>query len=427
MRILKLTAENFKKLSVVEITPDGNVVLITGKNGQGKSSIMDAMEAALCGGRNLPKQPIKTGEESAVIVTELGDGVPKYKVTRKFLGASSRLTVESIGENTVAEVRSPQTFLDSIVGNISFDPLAFMKLSPAEQRTTIVDFLGLQLDDFDQKILSLKNERSGVRKEKEKRQYDADSIVFTPNLPEEEQGCDALLAELQGIREHNEKSQKIAVANASHRSQLTRYNEDIKAAQKALLDWQKRLDALADQRNDLVALLQNQPEVPTKDPANVEQKIATLNETNEAIRRNTQRRQALADVGIHTAAYSQLGTDIKAVENQKAKKMAEAVMPIEGLSIRPEGLGYNGLPLEQECDSKKLKICVAIAMALNPKLKVLRINGNELDSESLAAIGELVAGKDYQVWIEKVADDNKIGFFVEDGHLVGKVDDENPQ
>ena len=49
MKILKLTAENFKKLSAVEITPDGNVVVISGKNGAGKSSVLDAIEAALCG------------------------------------------------------------------------------------------------------------------------------------------------------------------------------------------------------------------------------------------------------------------------------------------------------------------------------------------------------------------------------------------
>lgn len=38
MKILNLTAENIKKLVAVEITPDGNIVQITGKNGQGKTS-----------------------------------------------------------------------------------------------------------------------------------------------------------------------------------------------------------------------------------------------------------------------------------------------------------------------------------------------------------------------------------------------------
>ena len=38
MKIVRLTAENIKRLVAVEITPDGNVVQITGKNGAGKTS-----------------------------------------------------------------------------------------------------------------------------------------------------------------------------------------------------------------------------------------------------------------------------------------------------------------------------------------------------------------------------------------------------
>ena len=36
MKIIKLVAENLKRLTAVEITPTGNVVEITGKNSAGK-------------------------------------------------------------------------------------------------------------------------------------------------------------------------------------------------------------------------------------------------------------------------------------------------------------------------------------------------------------------------------------------------------
>jgi len=128
----------------------------------------------------------------------------------------------------------------------------------------------------------------------------------------------------------------------------------------------------------------------------------------------------LATVEEGTFFYSKLGDEIKVVENQKAKKLAETVMPVKGLTILPDGLAYDGIPLEQVNAAKNLEICVAISMALNPKLKVLRINGNDLDTESLLAIGRLVADKDYQVWIEKVTDGDEIGFYIEDGHLTGE-------
>ena len=412
MKILKLTAENFKKLSAVEITPDGNVVVISGKNAAGKSSVLDAIEVALCGGK-MPKKPIKDGEVRAKVEVNMGP----YKVTRKFFGTSSTLTVETTGE-TPTTVRRPQEFLDSVVGNISFDPLAFLNKQPAEQRNTLMEFLGLNLEEFTNKIAALKAERSEVRKEKERKLHEAESITTTPNLPPQEVSSESLLVELKEIQTHNEKCQKAATDNAVVRSELQRVDADIQAAEKSIRDWQARLAQLQIQKTDKKKLFQD-AEGPMMDSAEVEAKLKSLSATNEAIRRNNQKRAAMVDADIHAAAYTELGDEIKIVENEKAKKLAEAVMPIEGLTILPDGLGYNGLPLEQECQSKRLKICVAIAMAMNSKLKVLRIDGNGLDKDSLVAIGELVAGKDYQVWIEKVSDDNKIGFYIEDGHLTG--------
>ena len=62
MKILKLTAENIKKLKVVEITPQGNVVQITGRNGSGKSSTLDAIWWALAGKEAIQGKPIREGE-----------------------------------------------------------------------------------------------------------------------------------------------------------------------------------------------------------------------------------------------------------------------------------------------------------------------------------------------------------------------------
>jgi len=414
MKILKLMAENFKRLSAVEITPDGNVVVISGKNEAGKSSVLDAIEAALCGGRNLPKQPIKRGEHRAKVVVDMGE----YKVTRKFLGTNSTLTVETTGE-TKSKISSPQAFLDGVVGDISFDPLAFMKKSPAEQRNSLMEFLGLNLDEFDNKVALLKVQRSDVRKEKEKRLHEADSITFTPGLPEEAQNADSLLLELDAIRKHNENCQKISTEKAVQQNRLESAEKDIVSANKAIQEWQARLANLQVMKASLIQAIQQYSKVSTKDPAEVESKIKTLGETNEAIRQNARKTQASIEYEMAIETYSKLGEEIKQVEGQKARKMAEAVMPVKGLTIQSDGLAYNGIPLEQECDSKKLKICTAIAMAMNPKLKVLRINGNELDTDSLKSIGELVAGKDYQVWIEKVTDSNTIGFYIEDGHLIG--------
>lgn len=417
MKILKLTAENFKKLSAVEITPDGNVVVISGKNAAGKSSVLDAIEATLRGGRCLPKQPIKAGEIRGKTETLLGEITPEYKVTRKFFGTSSTLKVESIGENTIAEVRSPQAFLDGVVGSISFDPLAFLNKTPSEQRDSLLIFLNLNLDEFTEKIANIKAQRSEVKKEKERKLHEAESITTTPNLPPQEVSSESLLAELSIITIHNEKCQEIAAENRVGRVRLQSTEVDIATAEKSIRDWQARLVTLQTMKADVEKTIR--PEVPTQDSAEVEAKLKSLSATNEAIRLNAQKKQAMTAMERCVEGYSKLGDDIKVVENQKAKKLAETVMPVEGLAILPDGLTYDRIPLEQVNKAKRLEICIAISMAMNPKLKVLRIDGNVLDTKSLLALGKIIDDQGYQVWIEKVSDDNTIGFYIEDGHLAG--------
>src|SRR3989304_5887106 len=73
MKILKLTAENIKRLIAVEITPDGNLVQITGKNGAGKTSALDAIWWALAGTTHIQAQPIVKGENKARVRLDLGE------------------------------------------------------------------------------------------------------------------------------------------------------------------------------------------------------------------------------------------------------------------------------------------------------------------------------------------------------------------
>jgi len=234
----------------------------------------------------------------------------------------------------------------------------------------------------------------------------------------QEVSSESLLIELQTIQHHNDDRQTAMSANAVTVSRLETTKKDIKAAQKAIEDWTKREDALIGMETELKKQLKTMPSI--KDSVEVEAKLKALSGTNLAIRRNAQKKEAMATHDRCIEEYSRLGNEIKMVENQKAKKLAETVMPVEGLAILPDGLAYERIPLEQVNQAKKLEVCVAISMALNPKLKVLRINGNDLDTESLLAIGRLVDNQGYQVWIEKVSDDNTIGFYIEDGHLVNE-------
>lgn len=60
-----------------------------------------------------------------------------------------------------------------------------------------------------------------------------------------------------------------------------------------------------------------------------------------------------------------------------------------------------------------------MAMALNPRLRVIRImNGSFLDADSMATIATMAADKDYQVWVERVSDGTSVGVVLEDGEVL---------
>lgn len=121
MKIISLQAENVKRLTAVSITPDGNLVQITGRNGQGKTSVLDAIWWALEGAANIQAEPIRKGADEARIRLDLGEYVVTRTFTRKDGGGfTTGIAVESADG---ARFPSPQKMLDKLLGSLSFDPL----------------------------------------------------------------------------------------------------------------------------------------------------------------------------------------------------------------------------------------------------------------------------------------------------------------
>src|SRR3989304_5788661 len=139
MKILKLTAENVKKLRAVEITPTGELVEITGRNGAGKSSVLDSLWWALAGTKHIQAVPIRKGATKARIRLDLGE----LTVERRFSEKGPTPTVENAEG---ARFTSPQGILDALLGALTFDPLAFVGQEPREQFETLRRLLPLPHD-----------------------------------------------------------------------------------------------------------------------------------------------------------------------------------------------------------------------------------------------------------------------------------------
>jgi len=102
----------------------------------------------------------------------------------------------------------------------------------------------------------------------------------------------------------------------------------------------------------------------------------------------------------------------------RAAAIAKAKLPVEGLGFGEGVVLFNGLPLEQASDAEQLRVSVAIAMAGNSKLRVIRVrDGSLLDESGMKLLAELADANDMQVWVERVDTTGKVGFVIEDGRL----------
>jgi hypothetical protein len=78
----------------------------------------------------------------------------------------------------------------------------------------------------------------------------------------------------------------------------------------------------------------------------------------------------------------------------------------------------NGHPFVQASDAEQLRASIAIAISMNPQIRVIRVrDGSLLDEDSIKLVAELAEANDCQVWLERVDSSGKIGFVLEDGHV----------
>lgn len=411
MKIIALQAENIKKLVAVEIRPDGNLVQITGKNGAGKTSILDAIWWALAGAGNIQGTPIRKGAESARIRLDLGEIV----VTRTFKpgkdgGATSGLMVENAEG---ARFPSPQSMLDSLLGSLSFDPLAFARMEPRRQFEALRAFVpGVDFDAIDQMNKLDYSARTDANRKAKDARAAAAKISVPQDLPAAAVDESALVDDLEKAGKHN--------ADIESRKR----NREIAAGKiESLLEeantLRLRADAIEKEAAEISEKLKAAP--PLSDPidtSEIRQSIQAAKEINAAIRQREQRQAYEAAAEEAEKKSKELTAKMDSREAEKRAAIYAAKLPVEGLGFGEGEILLNGIPFAQASDAEQLKVSIAIAMALNPKLRVIRVrDGSLLDEESMALLGQMVNGNDFQCWVERVDGSGKVGFVLEDGHL----------
>ena len=232
MRIIKLEAENVKRLYAVSITPTGDIVEISGANANGKTSILDAIYWALAGTAPVQAEPIRRGAERATIKLDMGELV----VTRSFKRKDGNdFTTALKVENADGEgYKSPQSMLDSLLSALTFDPLEFSRMKPRDQYDMLRTFVpNIDFKKIEDQNRSDFDRRASANRSMADAKAAAGLIMIRADVPEDTVDEGALLDKIAGAAKVNadqerEKERRDAVMTLNLRkrgeaqSQVTR-------------------------------------------------------------------------------------------------------------------------------------------------------------------------------------------------------------
>lgn len=411
MKIVEFHAENVKRLKLVSIKPNGDTIVIGGENGAGKTTVLDCIDMAFAGAKKVASVPVRTGQTAAKVLIDTGE----LKIERRFSTASGTSLIVTGADGK--RIASPQAVLDKLYSAVAFNPLEFAGQDSGKQAATLRRIVGLDFAALDAERARIYQEReaSGRILAQTKARLAA-MPAPAANVLAEEVSVAALMAQ-------KEDAEQINQSHAQVRRQYEQARERTEEAARVVENLRKQLAVAEEQYAGLKTTENSAQDAVAEladdiDTAPIVEKIKGAESINRAVRAKAERARVAAELAALETARTESTEAIGQVDAEKAAKLAAAKWPVDGLGFSDDGVTYRGLPFDQASQSERLRVSVAIGIALNPTLRVLLIrDASLLDKASMATLRTLAVEHDVQLWIERVGDGDEGAVILEDGEV----------
>lgn len=402
IKINSLTVENIKRVKAVQIEPTANgLTVIGGRNGQGKTSVLDAIAWALGGDHFKPSSPTREG---SVIP-------PHLKVE-----LSNGIVVERSGNNSTLKVIDPsgnkggQQLLNEFIEQLALDLPRFMQSTSKEKAQTLLNIIGVgdTLYRMENEEQQLYNQRTAIGRIADQKTKFAKEMPIYADAPKELISPSDLIRRQQDILARNGENQR-------KRAERERYEREFKAAEEAVKIAQLRYDtALA----NLETAQKSAENLQDESTAELEKNIADIENINARVRANLEREHAELEAESYRKQYDELTDKIADVRKQKLDLLNGADLPLEGLSVENGELLYQGHKWDSMSGSEQLKVSTAIIRRLNPKCGfVLMDKLEQMDGETLSEFGAWLEQEGLQVIATRVSTGDECSLIIEDGNV----------
>lgn len=411
MKVLYMKVQHIMGLKgLVELdVRDHHLILVGGKNHQGKTSFLKALLMAICGKRGIdwPDKVIHEGETSAEVEIGLSGDASLGEYTQ----LTVRMTIDKKRTQEVEKIEildssgesapNPRTLLKDLYSAVAFDPLAFEKLPAKDQRETIAKLVGVDLDSFRNEFKEVYDERTEVNREHKRLKATMQSMKRHADAPAELIKVDELMVQLKdvqlknkGIDEAERKIKAFAEKETHCRDRIAELEEELRlarvqyeAAEKALHFAQKKKEELGDR----------------VDEAGLYETLSEADLLNQKYRDNVAYAEAKQACRKQDALSNELTEKLERISEKVDKSLQEAKFPVESMSLDNEGVLLNGRAFCDNSRSERIYASAMIGMAMNPTLRLLVCeDGSDLDNDCIESLDSFMKEHDFQCLVELV-------------------------
>ena len=415
VKINSLELENVKRVKAVKLEPaQSGLTIVGGRNGQGKTSVLDAISWALGGNRLKPSQPHREGSATdPYLHVELTNGLI---VERK--GKTSALKVIDPAGN-----KSGQNLLDQFIEALALDLPKFMESTSKEKAQTLLQIIGVgdYLFELEAKEDKLFNQRTSIGQMERQKRGAAEEMEFYPDAPAEPVSAAELIQQQQEILARNGENQRkrervndIQLALNSAEGEAKIIADRISALSEELSHKNADIDRL---REEFASAKKTAEELQDESTAEIEASITAIDETNAKVRTNAARAMAMKDADELKDQYEDLTREIEGIRKDKMALLADAKLPLDGLAVERGELIYNGNAWDCMSGSDQLRVATAIVRALKPECGFVLVDKLEqFDPQTLQEFGAWAESQDLQIIGTRVSTGDECSIVIEDGY-----------
>jgi DNA repair exonuclease SbcCD ATPase subunit len=408
MKIKKINIHNFKNLKSVEANLNGKSVYVTGKNGQGKTSFIQAIFSTI-GAVDGPVKAIMDGEERAKVSLVIGNEEKEIIIEKSFSEGSpnGKLTIKSPDGATYPK---PAQFIEQLIGSVNFDMEKFLLLKNQKEMLNFMkDFLKIDTDEIDEASKIEYNERTVVNRQIKE---------FTEQLKIYEDAVEVVVEDASILREksakrtdHLRKVQEVELRIVKGTSLIDQSKSKIEEYEVKLVEIQKMLEeervtlnelnkTMSDVKTEKDNLLQQLEMYP--DPA------LEIEEHNKKVELANKYAKKLEIVANLEAAKEKSEQHTRKLTDLSTKRNELFVSTgIANITITEDDIYYKGLPLDRnQINTAQLsELAIDIILAVNPTLKAVKFDASTMDKETYQRVLEKIEKHGFQCFIEEVDKD----------------------